>query len=179
MSNSPDEHASGITIFDDHEDVAERTPRVIPVLAALVGIGLAFGGIGAVLATGGTDLWATITANSRSAEKPVEARPEVASVEQLERSVGVELPEGAAVETPRDESDSVEGQVRLPAGASIDEVSAVLRESGFVAEPSVPIEHSALWGDSLENATFWAADDGRSALAGENDGRIVIVFSRS
>jgi hypothetical protein len=152
-------------LFGDEVDVAPNRQRVWPIVAALIGVGLVFGGIASVVVTGGVNVWAVVA--------PLFAGPALPEVGAVEAASDVSLPAGTEVEPARDDSVYVLGQVRLPEGTGNP------LEAGYVEVGDIPRHSLQVWNGELDDARYYIGAEGRSALTGENDGERVIVFYES
>jgi hypothetical protein len=149
-------------LFGDEVEVAPNRQRVWPIIAALVGVGLVFGGIASVVVTGGVTVWGVFAPLFAGA-----ALPELGAVEAAS---GVSLPSGTKVEPARDDSVYLLGQVRLPAGTGNP------LEAGYVEVSDIPRHSLSVWDGELDDPRYYLGAEGRSALTGEHDGARVIVF---
>ena len=152
-------------IFGDEVEVAPNRQRVWPIVAALIGVGLVFGGIASVVVTGGVNVWAVFA--------PIFAGPALPEVAAVEIASGVSLPSGTEVEAARDDSVYLVGQVRLPSGTGNP------LEVGYVEVGTIPRHALEVWSGELDDAQYYLGSDGRSALTGSNDGLRVIVFYKN
>jgi len=149
-------------LFGDEVEVAPHRQRAWPIVAALIGIGLVFGGIASVVVTGGVNVWSVVA--------PFFAGPALPEVGAVEAASGVSLPSGTEVEAARDDSVYLIGQVRLPSGTGNP------LETGYVEVGKIPRHSLEVWEGELDDPRFYLGSEGRSALTGENDGARVIVF---
>ena len=152
-------------LFGDEVDVAPNRQRVWPIVAALIGIGLVFGGIASVVVTGGVNVWAVVA--------PLLGGGPVPELGAVESSSGVLLPEGTTVERARDDSVYVVGQVRLPAGTGNP------LEAGYIEVGEIPRHALQVWADELSDPQYFIGAEGRSALTGTHEGARIIVFYES
>jgi len=149
-------------LFSNEVDVAPNRQRVWPIVAALVGVGLVFGGIASVVVTGGVNVWSVLA--------PVFGAAPVPELGAVESASGIMLPAGTKVEQPRDDSVYVIGQVRLPEGTGNP------LEADFVEIVDIPRHTLEVWGADLGNPQYYIGAEGRTALTGTHDGERVIVF---
>ena len=162
------EPETGTDIFDGEVDVAPTRPRFAPVVVALIGLGIAFGLIAAVILSAGilAGSWfkgAVVTATFGGS---------LSSVAAVETETGVDLPSGSRVQAPVDESLTVIAQVALPADAA-DPFAG----SEYTEVSDVPRYLLRIWGDDLEDPRYYVTPDGDAALTGICDGARVISFT--
>ncbi|MCU1438764.1 MAG: hypothetical protein JWP66_1851 [Naasia sp.] len=156
-----------VSVFDDEVEVDDKPQRVWPLVAALVAIGLAFGGITAAVVTVGTPAIGFVVSLFNPA-----SRVPVVSTASIEDAMDVSIAAGAVSELPREQSVYIVGQVRFDGV-----VDPAFTGDGFVELFDVPPSRVRDWNDELENVRYFITGDGRSVLVGTNEGDTVAVFS--
>jgi len=155
-------------IFNGEVDVAPTRARVAPVVVGLIGLGVAFGLIAAVVLSAGilAGSWfqgAVVTATFGGS---------LSSVAQVETATGVDLPTGSRVQAPVDDSLTVIAQVALPTDAADPFVG-----TDYVESSDVPRYLLRIWGDGLEDPRYFVTPEGDAALTGMYNGTRVISFT--
>lgn len=150
-------------IFADEQDVAPTKPRIVSLFALMLGVAILGVLVVLGLVLGGVVVGSRVTTSLFGAAVP--------SVSEIEDAAGVDLPEGADVQAPLDESVYVAGQVALGNAGT-----EVLTGAGYIELSDIPRRSLELWNGTLESPRYYVTGDGRGALTGLVDGERIIVF---
>lgn len=167
------------TIFDDEQDVSPTRALVLPLVAALVGVGLLVGAVVGIVAVVTAPAWsAGVGALAQSTQtRPAGGGDELSGVESR---TGVDLPDDA--EVLESGPGSVGGTEAYVARVAVAEDPAdLLAAAGYSPVNDVPSDLLAAEGADFGDPRFSIiilGNDVYTALTGTtSDGRTLIVFS--